>query len=433
MDVEGAKTGQALVQLNETGDQDILTASASGTGVFTLSRTGDISLFSGTATSDTFRLTPSASSGTAYTGTLTTAQLTDNRTWYLPDNGGTIALTSDLSASTNFWQSNDGALTPYSTTLDLNLGATATSSAKISLAGSLTRGKALGIFNQTEQQDILAASAAGANVWRLGYDGSIVQTTSASTGLGYSLVGNSLSTGSLLSISSTSTALSSGNLALLDWSPSNWATASGDLFKINIGQYGDITGNLFAVYDNTSELFSIDTVKITSALPHEFTYPGDVTMAYDLNFTNQTSGNIKSKGPLTIDTGENNESNDLTLRTYNSGQVIIDTVATGGLGISSNTSGYNLEGLLSVEGAKTGKALVILNEAGDQNILAASASGTGVFTLSRTGLLSVPAAQGLDVLSAGALNLGTATATSLGLGSAFHRRHYRHHHSGSPG
>jgi len=317
-------SGQALSIFNQTESNDIISASSSGTRVFTLSNTGDVTLFSNAgATADLFKIAPPSDTGTQYTGTLSSLNLTNNRAWNLPDNGGTIALTSDISGSTNFWQSNDGALTPYSTTLDLNLGATATSSAKISLAGSLTRGKALGIFNQTEQQDILAASAAGANVWRLGYDGSIVKT-SASTGLGYSLVGNSLSTGSLLSISSTSTALSSGNLALLDWSPSNWATASGDLFKINIGQYGDITGNMFAVYDNTSELFSIDTTKITSAIPHEFLGVGDVTMAYDLNFSNQTSGNILSSGSLSIKAGDSWESNNLTLATYNGGDIVLD-------------------------------------------------------------------------------------------------------------
>jgi len=230
-------------------------------------------------------------------------------------------------------------------------------------------------------------------------------------GIGLNLDANLLTTGQILKASSTSPNLSTGNLGLFDWSPSNWATASGDLVKLNIGPLGDITGNMFAIYDNSSELFSVDTTKITSALPHEFTAAGDVTIAYDLVFSNQTSSNIKAKGPLTIDAGESFESNDLTLRTYNSGQVIVDSTANGGLAVSSNAGSYNLNGLFSVEGAKTGKALVILNEDGNQNILAASASGTARFTLGRNG--DVASNYSTSLTTGNGLLLDWQGATSL--------------------
>ena len=68
---------------------------------------------------------------------------------------------------TNFWQENAGALTPYSTTLDVNFGATATSSAKVNIAGSLTRGKSALIINQTELTDLFTASASGISLFRL--------------------------------------------------------------------------------------------------------------------------------------------------------------------------------------------------------------------------------------------------------------------------
>ncbi|KKS88510.1 MAG: hypothetical protein UV64_C0021G0006, partial [Parcubacteria group bacterium GW2011_GWC1_43_11b] len=156
--------------------------------------------------------------------------------------------------------------------------------------------------------------------------------------LALSTSGNTFATGQLLDVSSTSTGLTTGNLGLFDWSPSSWATASGDLVRINLGQYGDTTGNLFAIYDNSSELFSVDTAKITSALPHEFTAAGDVTIAYDLVFTNQTASNIKSYGPLTIESGESFENNNLTLKTYGTGDIIFDPGITGSVVVGATAS-----------------------------------------------------------------------------------------------
>ena len=41
---------------------------------------------------------------------------------------------------------------------------------------------------------------------------------------------------------------------------------------------------------------------------------GDVSMAYDLNFTNSSGSNINSSGPLSINTGEVFGSSNLTLK-----------------------------------------------------------------------------------------------------------------------
>jgi len=107
------------------------------------------------------------------------------------------------------------------------------------------------------------------------------------------------------------------------------------------------------IKDNGSSLFSVSENQITSALPHQFTSSGDVSIAYDLIFTNQTSSNIKSYGPLTIEAGENFESNDLILKTYNKGNVIIDTSAS---------SVFDVLGQLSVDSYATiGASLAIGN------------------------------------------------------------------------
>src|SRR5207247_1337155 len=73
---------------------------------------------------------------------------------------------------------------------------------------------------------------------------------------------------------------------------------------------------------------------------------------------------------------------------------------------------------LDLSGKVTGKALATFNEAGDQNVFTASASGTPVFAVDRSGNLLVKAAGGLDTFSvgAGALNIGTTNQTGLAVG-----------------
>src|SRR6185295_10196347 len=69
-----------------------------------------------------------------------------------------------------------------------------------------------------------------------------------------------------------------------------------------------------------------------------------------------------------------------------------NTDVTGNFTVSGRTTlGSSIlgDGKLTVTGAEVGKALVILNETGDQNILTASASGTTVANLDRSGNLSV--------------------------------------------
>jgi len=59
-------------------------------------------------------------------------------------------------------------------------------------------------------------------------------------------------------------------------------------------------------------------------VPTTFSASGDVSIAYDLIFTNQTIGNIKSYGPLAIESGESFENNNLTLKTYGTGDLVAD-------------------------------------------------------------------------------------------------------------
>src|SRR3990172_2954749 len=85
------------------------------------------------------------------------------------------------SSGDGLWQLNSGAISPFSLTTDVNLGAASTSSAKISLAGSLTRGLAAAIINQTESQDIFTASASGTTRFVIDNSGGAGAWTEGST------------------------------------------------------------------------------------------------------------------------------------------------------------------------------------------------------------------------------------------------------------
>jgi len=188
----------------------------------------------------------------------------------------------------------------------------------------------LGVTNNT-------ATTIGAGVNTAG----IVDFSSSTltTGNLLNLEANALTSGIALNVGSTSTsttAITSGMLGYYNWSPSGSTNIvkSGDLFRINIGQYGDVT-NLFNVTDQGSSLFRVSEAQIESAIPHAFTAPGDVSFSYDAIFTNQTASKIEAYGPFTIEAGESFESNNLTLKTYNSGDVVVDMGLGGSLDIST--------------------------------------------------------------------------------------------------
>ncbi len=93
--VTGAVTGKALAIFDETGDQNILTASASGTTVFNLERAGNAELRSNVTNADRLRLVPYNTGSGTFTGTLTSADITSSdKTWTLPDATGTVCIST---------------------------------------------------------------------------------------------------------------------------------------------------------------------------------------------------------------------------------------------------------------------------------------------------------------------------------------------------
>jgi len=106
-----------------------------------------------------------------------------------------------------------------------------------------------------------------------------------------------------------------------------------------------------------TDVMNVSGTQATFGVPTSFTSSGDVSIAYDLVFTNQSASYIKSNAPFYIEAGESFESNNLTLRTYNSGDVVFD--AGGGITLAqaqawdiadSSTTSLNIEsGLLNLD------------------------------------------------------------------------------------
>ena len=219
-------------------------------------------------------------------------------------------------SGTNYWQL-DGTskiLSPGNTTWDLNIGGTATASASFMAYGIETAAGGVA--------DIVSDVTTTGDVFGI--------TSSTLTGgslLDLSTSGNTWNTGNLLDITSTSTGLTSGRILNLDWNPSS-GSATGDLFRLNIGSGGNVT-NLINITDNGSTLFRVSETQIESAVPHAFTAAGDLTVAYDVVFSNESASTIKSNAPLAIEAGDIFESNNLTLTTYNSGDIVLNLPASG--------------------------------------------------------------------------------------------------------
>jgi hypothetical protein len=286
-------------------------------------------------------------------------------------------------AGENYWTLNetDGTLYPTNTTVDLLVGGTSTASAKF-----------------------------------------LVEATTGQTFIN----ADSLTTGFGLNVTSASNNLTTGGLAHLSWNPSSPTTATGDLFVIDVNGNATVNGDLFSIKSDGTTLFRVSQTGIESAVPHSFTAAGDVTMAYDLLFSNQSASYIKSNAPLYIQVGESFESNDLTLQTYNSGDIVINNLtngmiatfqgATGNVGIGTDDP----KAKLHVSGGYGSNALAILNQTNSGNVISASSSGTTVMNLTNTGNMELRSSvTNADRLTIAPFNAGsnsfTGTLTSTDL------------------
>lgn len=135
---------------------------------------------------------------------------------------------------------------------------------------------------------------------------------------------NSLSSGRGLTVSSTSSAMTTGGLVGLDWSPGSATTMTGDLFSVNVGPNGTV-GNLLNLMSDGLSVFSVSQSQIVANVPVSFRAAGNMNIANDLVLSNSTSANIETVASLRIQAGEIFNSSDLTLGTYNDGAIVFDS------------------------------------------------------------------------------------------------------------
>lgn len=201
----------------------------------------------------------------------------------------------------------------------INIGTGGTGADTINL-GSNASTTALNLTSGTGSQTFASSVVSGAT------------TTSA-----FVFTGNSLTTGTGMYVNSSS-------------------ITTGDLMTINSTGTTLTTGNLFRVQNNSSDVFTVGASQITAALPTQFTAAGDVSIAYDLVLTNQTASTIDSYGPLTVRAGESFESNNLTFKTYNSGNVVFDQDVNGKVLIGTGSA--TLKFTVSNSQAATASAMI---------------------------------------------------------------------------
>jgi hypothetical protein len=275
----------------------------------------------------------------------------------------------------------------------------------------------------TEFADTLTLDAAltlnqSTNTWTQNFAGT------TTTGLTYNA--NSLTTGTALAINSTSTALTSGSLLTLDWSPGSSTTNDDDLFRISASSNGDVSGFYINLLKNAASIFSVaQTGNIITSGDLEVNGGDITTSATTFNLINTTAttlniggaattlelgattGTTSVNNALTIDgdTTLGNASGDSVTSNASTWTFANDTnfVLSGGVnGLSLDGTTFSVDatndrigigtaapdGKLHVTGANIGKALVIFNETGDQNVFVASVGGTLAMAVTNAGDVS---------------------------------------------
>jgi hypothetical protein len=103
--------------------------------------------------------------------------------------------------------------------------------------------------------------------------------------------------------------------------------------QFDVGSTGILT-----LSESGTDIASFGEGQISFDVPTAFNAAGDAAFGYDLILSNQTSSKIESYGPLIIEAGENFENNNLTLKTYGTGKVILEPASTGSISLSGATN-----------------------------------------------------------------------------------------------
>lgn len=433
--------GKSLVIFDQYEAQDLFTASSSGITKFVLANSGNILLAAGAGidslTSGTIIIGGGANT-TGVTigksgGTLTLPNFTGNNAVLFATAGTGVLSAATTSTSglcllsgggagyTPSWStcpsggggggssnwtldSANGVLFPINNTLDILLGGTATSSAKFGF---------LNINSGTPTASISAST--GNNATYLTGTGTLSTTNMQGLTLGGATTGSvSLAAGSAtpalfianggnvgigttaptvrLHVVNNSTVDGSWNQGILVENTGGSSGEAAVTFKSALSSNYWFTGiNGADVYDiaygtgffNSNVKFRINSngqIGIGTTVPSAtLDVSGSASLSGDLTFRNTNVAhdiNIFDGGSLTFRTSVGgNAVTKAAMTITNSGNVGIGTTAP--------------VGKLDIDGAAVGKALVILNETGDQAIFTASKSGTTKFLIDNNGNVGI--------------------------------------------
>jgi len=316
-----------LFQVNSSG----IIASVDGVAHTISDETGDLTLTSNSTSVDVAdNLDVSGTTGLTLSGAGGEIAFANGETIDNDTNGSIVfseatnSITFDLDATNPTLSSSTGTIA-NSSILDQNnsLDIDVNSATAFTLGDGAT--DFLTVDTTADAADtVFTFDGTGVSTGKLGY----FTADAITSGIGLDISANALTSGSAINLASTSTALTSGSLFALDWSATGSIASTADLFTINIGT-GETISSFLNITDDGSDVFKVTQTGVTTAVPASFTAAGDVSVAYDLDFTNQTASYIKSDAPFYIEAGEVFESNNLTLTTYNSGNIVLD--AAGGV------------------------------------------------------------------------------------------------------
>ena len=451
-DVNGKQTGKALASLNETGDQHILTASASGTTVFNLARNGNFQFAGNTGLLQTL-----------------TSVATANRTYTLPDTTGTICIVeagncagsgtgitgSGTATQIAFFSggsqnlASDSNLYWDNTNKRIGIG-TASPIGRLDIAGANV-GKALTIFNETGDQNILTASASGITVMNLdrsgnlNIEGRIADLTGSTLGVNDSLelttgnvfmiggsnvlsattLGSGVTASSLTSVGTIGTGVWQGTAVGAQYGGTGINTSASTGVPTISGGTWSVLSALTAALGGTGDDTS-GTTGVAYITAGNWQYEAQLNVARGGTGVN---GSTASNGQLLIGNGSGYSLNTLTAGTgisISNGSESI-TISQTGSGSSKWTEGAgiltpnnNTLDLL-VGGASTASAkFAVLNVNNGTTTASVSAGSTGAAYLTANGTLQTTAKQTLTVGgdTTGNITLsprnGSGTVTSTG-------------------
>jgi len=253
------------ITIDTTTGNITLTAGGSGDIVFSVDAGSLFTLDSSVANADNLVVSPNnEGTGATFTGTLTSANLTADRTWTFPDDTGNVCLSSGNCAGTTTYWETDGAnsLSPGNAAADTDrvvLGGSDSTVHQFEVNGAQT-GKALVVFDEDGDQNILVASASGGFRFAVQNDGDLELRNQA-------IISNA--SDGTLSLTEPTIQLVGSTAIDVDSPSVNLATQAVD-FEIIDSQASALTisqgSNNYLAIDTSSEIVSLGNATTNTAI-----------------------------------------------------------------------------------------------------------------------------------------------------------------------